>query len=132
MDYRGRGAEFRRFRKAGYAAIDQICDYYTTLHERPVRATVEPGYLLEQLPRQSLVNYNLHNLFRTCCWNLINMVSMVSRLTRLSRHPTRKGRRVQPDNPRFPEPDPPGDHALATPSILRLFPVKLYFRIDPG
>lgn len=43
----------RRFRKAGYAAIDQICDYYSTLHERPVKATVEPGYLLEQLPRMS-------------------------------------------------------------------------------
>lgn len=40
---------------SGYAAIDQICDYYQTLNERPVKSEVKPGYLLEQLPSESLV-----------------------------------------------------------------------------
>lgn len=42
-----------RFRKAGYAAIDQICDYYTSLQERDVKSSVKPGYLLEQLSSMS-------------------------------------------------------------------------------
>lgn len=44
-----------RFRKAGYQAIDRICDYYYSLEERPVIAKVEPGYLKPLLPceRQS-------------------------------------------------------------------------------
>lgn len=44
----------RRSRHPGYAAIDQICDYYKTLNERPVRADVKPGYLIEQLPSECL------------------------------------------------------------------------------
>jgi aromatic-L-amino-acid decarboxylase len=36
----------------GYAAIDQICDYYTTLPNRPVKSDVEPGYLIKQLPSE--------------------------------------------------------------------------------
>lgn len=43
----------RTFERAGYAAIDQICDYYQTLNERPVKSEVKPGYLLEQLPSES-------------------------------------------------------------------------------
>lgn len=43
------------FLTSGYAAIDQICDYYTTLHERDVKADVEPGYLLKQLPGMDLL-----------------------------------------------------------------------------
>lgn len=39
-----------RFRKAGYQAIDRICDYYSTLQERPVKSQVEPGYLRKALP----------------------------------------------------------------------------------
>lgn len=39
-----------RFRKAGYAAVDSICEYYATLQERPVSAQVEPGFLARQLP----------------------------------------------------------------------------------
>lgn len=42
--------DIEAFRKAGYAAIDQICEYYETLRERPVKAEVEPGYLIEALP----------------------------------------------------------------------------------
>ncbi|KAJ6593608.1 pyridoxal phosphate-dependent transferase [Mycena capillaripes] len=38
------------FRKAGYAAIDRICDYYTNLAARPVSSTVQPGYLAPLLP----------------------------------------------------------------------------------
>ncbi|KAE8271783.1 hypothetical protein A4X09_0g550 [Tilletia walkeri] len=38
------------FRRAGYAAIDAICDYYTTLDDLPVQAQVEPGFLKKQLP----------------------------------------------------------------------------------
>jgi aromatic-L-amino-acid decarboxylase len=34
----------------GYAAIDSICDYYTTLSERPVKSTVQPGFLIDTLP----------------------------------------------------------------------------------
>jgi aromatic-L-amino-acid/L-tryptophan decarboxylase len=41
-----------RFRKAGYQAIDRICDYYYSLQERPVTSQVEPGYLRKALPRQ--------------------------------------------------------------------------------
>lgn len=39
-----------RFRKAGYAAIDRICDYYANIESRPVIAQVEPGFLVKLLP----------------------------------------------------------------------------------
>lgn len=42
--------DIEQFRKAGYAAIDRICDYYTTLESRPVSSTVKPGYLAPLLP----------------------------------------------------------------------------------
>ncbi|QRW15365.1 aromatic-L-amino-acid decarboxylase [Ceratobasidium sp. AG-Ba] len=42
-----------RFRRAGYAAIDAICDYHQTLGERPVVAQVEPGYLGKALPNEA-------------------------------------------------------------------------------
>ncbi|KAL1745769.1 pyridoxal phosphate-dependent transferase [Schizophyllum fasciatum] len=38
------------FRKAGYAAIDHICDYFYSLEEQPVVAAVEPGYLAKLIP----------------------------------------------------------------------------------
>lgn len=38
------------FRKAGYEAVDAICDYYRTLEQRPVMAQVEPGFLRDALP----------------------------------------------------------------------------------
>lgn len=41
---------FDRFRKAGYAAIDQICDYYYGLASKPVSAQVQPGFLINALP----------------------------------------------------------------------------------
>ncbi|KAF8893891.1 pyridoxal phosphate-dependent transferase [Infundibulicybe gibba] len=37
--------DIEQFRKAGYQAIDRICDYYYALQERPVISKVEPGYL---------------------------------------------------------------------------------------
>lgn len=39
-----------RFRTAGYAAIDSICDYYESLRERPVNAQVQPGFLAKSVP----------------------------------------------------------------------------------
>ncbi|KAG8843712.1 hypothetical protein FRB91_003166 [Serendipita sp. 411] len=42
--------DIEEFRKAGYKAIDDICDYYHTLEERPVVSQVEPGYLAKQMP----------------------------------------------------------------------------------
>ncbi|KNZ73941.1 Tyrosine decarboxylase 1 [Termitomyces sp. J132] len=39
-----------RFRKAGYQAIDRICDYYYSLEKRPVISEVEPGYLKQYIP----------------------------------------------------------------------------------
>ncbi|KAJ7497029.1 pyridoxal phosphate-dependent transferase [Mycena latifolia] len=42
--------DIEQFRKAGYAAIDRICDYYSTLDARPVSSSVQPGYLAPLLP----------------------------------------------------------------------------------
>lgn len=39
-----------RFRLVGHKAIDQICEYYATLQDRPVISRVEPGYLRKALP----------------------------------------------------------------------------------
>lgn len=41
------------FRKAGYAAIDAICDYYQSMESFPVMAQVEPGFLRNALPEQA-------------------------------------------------------------------------------
>ncbi|CAD6965548.1 unnamed protein product [Tilletia laevis] len=38
------------FRRAGYAAIDAICEYYARLDDLPVQAQVEPGFLMKQIP----------------------------------------------------------------------------------
>ncbi|GHJ85192.1 hypothetical protein NliqN6_1594 [Naganishia liquefaciens] len=45
--------DIEAFRKAGYQAVDAICDYYTKIREMPVNSTVEPGYLVKQLPDQA-------------------------------------------------------------------------------
>jgi len=42
--------DIEAFRKAGYQAIDRICDFYYSLQDRPVVPPVQPGYLLKQLP----------------------------------------------------------------------------------
>ncbi|KAF8160873.1 aromatic-L-amino-acid decarboxylase [Crassisporium funariophilum] len=42
--------DIEQFRKAGYQAIDRICDYYSSLQEKPVISKVEPGYLREHIP----------------------------------------------------------------------------------
>lgn len=42
-----------RFRKAGYQAIDRICDFYSNLERRKAASQVEPGYLRKALPGQS-------------------------------------------------------------------------------
>lgn len=49
-----RTMDIEQFRKAGYAAVDAICDYYATMRERPVKSVVQPGYLIERLPGRSL------------------------------------------------------------------------------
>ncbi|KAG6813747.1 hypothetical protein H0H92_007699 [Tricholoma furcatifolium] len=36
--------------KAGYQAIDRICDYYYSLEKVPVLSAVEPGYLKQHIP----------------------------------------------------------------------------------
>lgn len=41
------------FRTAGYQAVDAICRYYETIHERPVMAQVQPGFLRAALPGTS-------------------------------------------------------------------------------
>ncbi|KAL4071261.1 pyridoxal phosphate-dependent transferase [Scleroderma yunnanense] len=45
--------DIEQFRRAGYRAIDQICEYYSTLHERPVASQVEPGYLRKAIPTEA-------------------------------------------------------------------------------
>ncbi|OWZ66171.1 hypothetical protein AYX15_02457 [Cryptococcus neoformans] len=47
--------DIEEFRKAGYAAVDAICNYYEQLSQKPVKAEVEPGYLLEKLPSEAPV-----------------------------------------------------------------------------
>ncbi|KAI0783433.1 pyridoxal phosphate-dependent transferase [Abortiporus biennis] len=42
--------DIEQFRKAGYQAIDRICDYFYSLEKRPVASQVQPGYLREALP----------------------------------------------------------------------------------
>ncbi|KAI0325736.1 aromatic-L-amino-acid decarboxylase [Cubamyces sp. BRFM 1775] len=42
--------DIEEFRKAGYQAIDRICDYFASLQERPVVSQVQPGYLVDALP----------------------------------------------------------------------------------
>jgi len=42
--------DIEQFRKAGYDAIDRICDYYYSLREKPVVAQVKPGYLRDLIP----------------------------------------------------------------------------------
>jgi aromatic-L-amino-acid decarboxylase len=42
--------DIEQFRKAGYQAIDRICDYYSSLQERSVVPHVEPGYLSLSVP----------------------------------------------------------------------------------
>ncbi|CAA7259160.1 unnamed protein product [Cyclocybe aegerita] len=42
--------DIEQFRKAGYQAIDRICDYYYSLQERSVVSKVEPGYLRQHIP----------------------------------------------------------------------------------
>ena len=38
------------FRSAAHAAVDEIIDYFDTIHDRPVASEVEPGYLRKVLP----------------------------------------------------------------------------------
>ncbi|VDB87990.1 unnamed protein product [Peniophora sp. CBMAI 1063] len=42
--------DIEEFRKAGYDAVDRICDYYASLRQKPVVAQVQPGYLRKALP----------------------------------------------------------------------------------
>ncbi|KIJ40178.1 hypothetical protein M422DRAFT_210014 [Sphaerobolus stellatus SS14] len=45
--------DIEEFRKAGYQAIDRICDYFYSLGDRNVLSKVEPGYLRKALPAQA-------------------------------------------------------------------------------
>ncbi|KAI0342421.1 hypothetical protein BDW22DRAFT_1357765 [Trametopsis cervina] len=42
--------DIEAFRKAGYQAIDRICDYYSSLEQRSVVSQVPPGYLKDLIP----------------------------------------------------------------------------------
>ncbi|KAH7909776.1 pyridoxal phosphate-dependent transferase [Hygrophoropsis aurantiaca] len=48
--------DIEQFRKAGYQAIDRICDYYYSLQNKPVASQVEPGYLRKALPESAPEN----------------------------------------------------------------------------
>ncbi|KAI0256401.1 pyridoxal phosphate-dependent transferase [Lactifluus subvellereus] len=45
--------DIEQFRKAGYDAIDRICNYYYSLREKPVVAQVKPGYLRHLIPESA-------------------------------------------------------------------------------
>ncbi|KAG2015812.1 aromatic-L-amino-acid decarboxylase [Coprinopsis cinerea AmutBmut pab1-1] len=45
--------DIEQFRKAGYQAIDRICDYFYSLESKPVVPSVEPGYLSKLVPRHA-------------------------------------------------------------------------------
>ncbi|KAJ1024120.1 hypothetical protein NDA16_002959 [Ustilago loliicola] len=42
--------DIEAFRKAGYAAVDRICDYYSSLSNLPVSSAVSPGFLSSSIP----------------------------------------------------------------------------------
>ncbi|TFK23692.1 aromatic-L-amino-acid decarboxylase [Coprinopsis marcescibilis] len=42
--------DIEQFRKAGYQAIDNICDYFYSLGDKPLVSPVEPGYLSKLVP----------------------------------------------------------------------------------
>lgn len=42
--------DIEQFRKAGYDAIDRICDHFYSLRQKPVVAQVSPGYLRSLIP----------------------------------------------------------------------------------
>ncbi|RXW21325.1 hypothetical protein EST38_g4541 [Candolleomyces aberdarensis] len=48
--------DIEQFRKAGYAAIDRICDYFYSLEKLPVTSKVEPGYLRKLIPDEAPEN----------------------------------------------------------------------------
>ncbi|KAI0308504.1 hypothetical protein OF83DRAFT_1180736, partial [Amylostereum chailletii] len=58
--HRAISMDIEQFRKAGYQAIDRICDYYYSLREKPVSAQVEPGYLRKALPGKCASNPEHH------------------------------------------------------------------------
>ncbi|KAF8638057.1 hypothetical protein AX16_010689 [Volvariella volvacea WC 439] len=43
--------DVEQFRKAGYEAIDRICEYYYSLEGKQVVSSVQPGYLRELIPQ---------------------------------------------------------------------------------
>ncbi|KAI5119405.1 hypothetical protein M0805_005948 [Coniferiporia weirii] len=45
--------DVEEFRRAGYQAVDRICDLYYNLEKRNVASEVEPGYLREALPEEA-------------------------------------------------------------------------------
>ena len=59
-----------RFRRAGYQAIDRICDHYHYVQEKPVKPNVEPGYLRKVLPGRVTLSpaiaRNAHHLGFRC------------------------------------------------------------------
>ncbi|KAH9942073.1 pyridoxal phosphate-dependent transferase [Amylocystis lapponica] len=44
--------DIEQFRKAGYDAVDRICDYYASLEERPVVPPIQPGDIVKALPSE--------------------------------------------------------------------------------
>ncbi|KAF9528480.1 aromatic-L-amino-acid decarboxylase [Crepidotus variabilis] len=42
--------DIEQFRKAGYQAIDRICEHFYALQEKPVMSQVKPGYLSQLVP----------------------------------------------------------------------------------
>lgn len=46
----------RRFRKAGYAAVDRICDYFENIESYDVVPKVEPGDIAKMIARTTTVS----------------------------------------------------------------------------
>ncbi|PWN46129.1 PLP-dependent transferase [Ceraceosorus guamensis] len=58
------------FRRAAHAAVDEICDHYLSMRDKPVTAQVKPGFLTDALPDAapssgqdwSRINEDFHSL----------------------------------------------------------------------
>ncbi|KAH8928511.1 PLP-dependent transferase [Atractiella rhizophila] len=44
--------DIEAFRRNAYAAVDQICEYYTSLPSQAVQSTAQPGYIKDLLPNE--------------------------------------------------------------------------------
>jgi len=50
MEEERSGMNVEEFRRAAYSVVDLICDYQSSVHEKPVRPSVQPGDIRAALP----------------------------------------------------------------------------------